>query len=67
MNITGWYEGENGAVLVDETGTTVAIFEALRKRDPDFGLTDMEIEDERGNDFSMAAMIWAETLAKGGE
>ena len=67
MNITGWYEGENGAVLVDETGTSAAIFEALRKRDPDFGLTDMEIEDEDGNDYSMAAMIWAETLAKGGE
>ena len=39
MNITGWYESENGAVLVDEDG----------------------------NDYSMAAMIWAETLAKGGE
>jgi hypothetical protein len=67
MNITGWYESENGAVLVDETGTSAAIFEALRERDPDFGLTDMEIEDENGNDYSMAAMIWAETLAKGGE
>jgi len=67
MNITGWYESENGAVLVDETGTSAAIFEALRERDEDFGLTDMELEDENGNDYSMAAMIWAETLAKGGE
>lgn len=70
MNITGWYESETsalGAVLVDEDGTAAAIFERLRERDPDFGLTDMELEDEDGNDYSMAAMIWAETLAKGGE
>ena len=67
MNITGWYESENGAVLVDETGSAAAIFERLRERDEDFGLTDMEIENEGGNDLSMAAMIWAETLAKGGE
>jgi hypothetical protein len=44
--LTGWYEKECGAIVLDETGESLSdIVARLIKRDPeDFGHTDMELE-----------------------
>jgi len=44
--LTGWYEKECGAIILDETGESLSdIVARLIKRDPeDFGHTDMELE-----------------------
>lgn len=44
--LTGWYEKECGAIILDETGGSLSdIVARLIKRDPeDFGHTDMELE-----------------------
>ena len=43
--LTGWYEKECGAIILDETGESLSdIVARLIKRDPeDFGHTDMEV------------------------
>ena len=43
--LTGWYETDNGAVMLDETGSSLnEIVCRLQRRDSDFGHTDMELE-----------------------
>ena len=43
--LTGWYETENGAVMLDESGSCLSdIVARLQRRDEDFGHTDMELE-----------------------
>jgi len=44
--ITGWYESENGAIMVDETGSSLSeVVSRLMRRDPEsFGHTDCEFE-----------------------
>ena len=44
--LTGWYEKECGAIVLDETGESLSdIVARLIKRDPeDFGHTNMELE-----------------------
>lgn len=43
--LTGWYETENGAVMLDESGRCLSdIVARLQRRDEDFGHTDMELE-----------------------
>jgi len=43
--LTGWYETDNGAVMLDETGSSLnQIVCRLQRRDSDFGHTDMELE-----------------------
>ena len=43
--LTGWYETDNGAVMLDETGSSLnEIVCRLQRRDSDFGNTDMELE-----------------------
>ena len=43
--LTGWYEIETGAVMIDETGDNLnEIVCRLTERDEDFGHTDMELE-----------------------
>ena len=43
--LTGWYETDNGAVMLDETGSSLnEIVCRLQRRDRDFGHTDMELE-----------------------
>lgn len=43
--LTGWYETENGAVMLDESGRCLSdIVARLQLRDEDFGHTDMELE-----------------------
>jgi len=56
-NVCGWYETENGAVLVDHSGNTVrSILAELHQADPEnFGATDMELEDENGNSVAAQA------------
>jgi len=43
--LTGWYETDNGAVMLDETGSSLnEIVCRLQRKDSDFGHTDMELE-----------------------
>jgi hypothetical protein len=43
--LTGWYETDNGAVMLDESGHCLAdIVAQIQFRDEDFGHTDMELE-----------------------
>jgi hypothetical protein len=43
--LTGWYETDNGAVMLDESGYCLAdIVAQLQRVDEDFGHTDMELE-----------------------
>jgi hypothetical protein len=43
--LTGWYETDNGAVMLDESGHCLAdIVAQLQRVDEDFGHTDMELE-----------------------
>ena len=43
--LTGWYEIDTGAVMIDETGENLnEIVCRLAERDEDFGHTDMELE-----------------------
>ena len=43
--LTGWYEADNGVVMLDETGSSLnEIVCRLQHRDSDFGHTDMELE-----------------------
>ena len=43
--LTGWYEGEHGAILVNEQGFCLsAIVARMQMMDADFGHTDMELE-----------------------
>ena len=44
--ITGWYESEDGAIMVDETGNSLSeIVYRMMRRDPEnFGYTDCEFE-----------------------
>ena len=43
--LTGWYETDNGAVMLDETGSSLnEIVCRLQRMDSDFGHTDMELE-----------------------
>ena len=43
--LTGWYEVDTGAVMIDETGDNLnEIVCRLTERDEDFGHTDMELE-----------------------
>lgn len=44
--VTGWYETENGAVMLDETGESLSdVVARLIKRDSEnFGHTEMELE-----------------------
>jgi len=43
--LTGWYETDNGIVMLDETGSSLnEIVCRLQRRDSDFGHTDMELE-----------------------
>jgi hypothetical protein len=43
--LTGWYETDNGAVMLDEAGSSLnEIVCRLQRRDSDFGHTDMELE-----------------------
>ena len=43
--LTGWYETDNGVVMLDETGTSLnEIVCRLQSKDSDFGHTDMELE-----------------------
>mgnify|MGYP003130246118 FL=1 len=43
--LTGWYETDNGAVMLDETGSSLSeIVCRLQSMDSDFGHTDMELE-----------------------
>ena len=43
--LTGWYETDNGAVMLDETGSSLnEIVCRLQRKDIDFGHTDMELE-----------------------
>ncbi len=45
--LTGWYEGEEGAILVNEQGFCLsAIVARMQMMDTDFGHTDMELELE---------------------
>ena len=45
--LTGWYETDNGAVMLDESGHCLAdIVAQLQRNDEDFGHTDMELELE---------------------
>ena len=43
--LTGWYETDNGVVMLDETGSSLnEIVCRLQRKDSDFGHTDMELE-----------------------
>ena len=43
--LTGWYETDNGVVMLDETGSSLnEIVCRLQRKDSDFGYTDMELE-----------------------
>jgi len=43
--LTGWYETDNGVVMLDETGSSLnEIVCRLQSKDSDFGHTDMELE-----------------------
>lgn len=43
--LTGWYETDNGAMMLDESGHCLAdIVAQIQFRDEDFGHTDMELE-----------------------
>jgi len=43
--LTGWYETDSGAVMLDESGHCLAdIVAQIQFRDEDFGHTDMELE-----------------------
>ena len=43
--LTGWYETDNGIVMLDETGSSLnEIVCRLQRKDSDFGHTDMELE-----------------------
>ena len=43
--LTGWYETDNGVVMLDESGHCLSdIVEQLQRVDEDFGHTDMELE-----------------------
>jgi hypothetical protein len=43
--LTGWYEIENGVVMLDENGDSLSdIVAQLQRNDEDFGHTDMELE-----------------------
>ena len=43
--LTGWYEIENGVVMLDEKGDSLSdIVVQLQRNDEDFGHTDMELE-----------------------
>jgi len=43
--LTGWYETDNGAVMLDESGHCLSdIVAQLQRNDEDFGHTDMELE-----------------------
>ena len=43
--LTGWYETDNGVVMLDETGSSLnEIVCRLQRRDSDFGHTNMELE-----------------------
>ena len=45
--LTGWYEGEQGAILVNEEGFCLSsIVARMQMMDDDFGHTDMELELE---------------------
>jgi hypothetical protein len=45
--LTGWYEGDHGAILVNEQGFCLsAIVARMQMMDNDFGHTDMELELE---------------------
>lgn len=50
--LTGWYEGEVGAILVNEQGFCLsAIVARMQMMDADFGHTDMELELELPDGF----------------
>ena len=43
--LTGWYETDNGVVMLYETGSSLnEIVCRLQSKDSDFGHTDMELE-----------------------
>lgn len=43
--LTGWYETDNGVIMLDESGHCLAgIVAQLQRTDEDFGHTDMELE-----------------------
>jgi len=43
--LTGWYETDNGTVMLDESGHCLSdIVAQLQRVDEDFGHTDMELE-----------------------
>lgn len=43
--LTGWYETENGEVMLDESGSCLSdIVARLQRKDDDFGHTGMELE-----------------------
>ena len=43
--LTGWYEADNGVVMLDESGSSLnEIVCRLQRKDSDFGHTDMELE-----------------------
>lgn len=43
--LTGWYENDTGAVMIDREGKSLSeIVAKLQREDADFGHTDMELE-----------------------